>query len=202
MTKAPCINLVDIDQRRRKVIVNQLLFLGCDVREYECVEDLIESFPSDGILFIEDRSLALKEIMYSMVELEICLPIISYSEEINPRRILSISDMGVVDYIRYPFSPEEIVEIINNSDAEIYLKAFKKLCEFKAARQVSCLTKREKQILVDISNGLSSKLIAEKYEISRRTVDIHRANLLKKMGDVQTTVAVRYAVESSLHHMM
>jgi len=53
------------------------------------------------------------------------------------------------------------------------------------------LTPRERLILVEIVKGLSSKEIARALEISPRTVEFHRANLLKKFGAKNTAELVR-----------
>jgi DNA-binding NarL/FixJ family response regulator len=57
------------------------------------------------------------------------------------------------------------------------------------------LTKQERLILNHIIEGLSSKEIAEKYELSTRTVSNHRANILKKTKVKNTAELVRLAVD-------
>ena len=44
------------------------------------------------------------------------------------------------------------------------------------------ITKREKQILKLILEGLTNKEIAEALDISKRTIEVHRFNLMKKLG--------------------
>lgn len=58
------------------------------------------------------------------------------------------------------------------------------------------LTKREKEILNLIADGLTSQEIAESLYISPRTVETHRANLLQKLDIKNTAGLVRYAVEN------
>jgi two-component system response regulator FixJ len=54
-------------------------------------------------------------------------------------------------------------------------------------------TAREWQVFDLLVSGLSSKLIAHELEISSRTVEIHRANLMRKMGVRNTASLVRMA---------
>ena len=49
-----------------------------------------------------------------------------------------------------------------------------------------------------VADGLSNRLIGEKLRISPRTVEIHRANMLNKMGASHTSEAIRIAIEASL----
>ena len=48
------------------------------------------------------------------------------------------------------------------------------------------------------TDGLSNRRIGERLEISPRTVEIHRANMLNKMGASHTSEAIRIAIEASL----
>lgn len=60
------------------------------------------------------------------------------------------------------------------------------------------LTKREREVLVGVADGLSNRRIGEQLAISPRTVEIHRANMLTKMGAQHTSEAIRVAIEATL----
>ncbi len=58
------------------------------------------------------------------------------------------------------------------------------------------LTKREKEILQLVVNGLTSKQMAEHLHLSQRTVDHHRSNLLRKFNRKNSVEMVNYAVKN------
>ena len=60
------------------------------------------------------------------------------------------------------------------------------------------LTRREKEILVNIAAGMSNKDIAEKYDITERTVKNHITNLFKKINVSDRTQAAVYAIRNNL----
>ncbi len=60
------------------------------------------------------------------------------------------------------------------------------------------LSKREKEILVKICEGLSNQEIAEALFISKRTVDKHRANLLGKTNSKNTASLILFAIKNKL----
>lgn len=60
------------------------------------------------------------------------------------------------------------------------------------------LSKREIEILVQICKGLSNKEIAELLNISKRTVDKHRENLLSKTHSKNTANLVMYAIKNKI----
>jgi len=62
----------------------------------------------------------------------------------------------------------------------------------------SSLSRREKEILLKICEGLSNHEIADALFISKRTVDKHRANLLQKTGSKNTASLILYAIKNRL----
>lgn len=60
------------------------------------------------------------------------------------------------------------------------------------------LTQREKEILNLTANGLTSKEIAERLEISARTVEAHRANIREKLGISTASELIKYAIDHNL----
>jgi DNA-binding NarL/FixJ family response regulator len=60
------------------------------------------------------------------------------------------------------------------------------------------LTPREKEILGYTANGLTSKEIAERLDISARTVEAHRANIREKLGIETMSELVKYAMDHNL----
>ena len=60
------------------------------------------------------------------------------------------------------------------------------------------LTRREREVLEGVADGLSNRMIGERLRISPRTVEIHRANMLNKMGASHTSEAIRIAIEASI----
>lgn len=67
-----------------------------------------------------------------------------------------------------------------------------------AARRVSLLSVRQRQILAKMAHGSLSKQIAWELKISEKTVQMHRANLLKRLGVRTSAEAIRLAVEAGL----
>ncbi len=60
------------------------------------------------------------------------------------------------------------------------------------------LTKREKEIVALVADGLTNQQIAEKLFISARTVDTHRTNIMQKLNIHDVANLVRYAIEKGL----
>ena len=68
----------------------------------------------------------------------------------------------------------------------------------EALRLVSSLTDRERQMLVLIADGKSTKEAALRLGISYKTADSHRSRILEKLGVHETASMVRYAIRAGL----
>jgi PAS domain S-box-containing protein len=67
-----------------------------------------------------------------------------------------------------------------------------------AVRMVFALTERERQVLVMIADGRSTKEAARRLGISYKTADSHRSRVLEKLGVHETASMVRYAIRAGL----
>jgi PAS domain S-box-containing protein len=68
----------------------------------------------------------------------------------------------------------------------------------ESVRMVFSLTERERQVLVLIAQGLSTKKAATQLGISYKTADSHRSRILEKLGVHETASMVRYAIRAGL----
>lgn len=70
--------------------------------------------------------------------------------------------------------------------------------EGKGSDALRSLTERERDVLRRLSEGLSSKEIAEALDISVRTVDTHRANLMRKLGLRSVALLTQFAIREGI----
>jgi PAS domain S-box-containing protein len=68
----------------------------------------------------------------------------------------------------------------------------------ESVRMVFSLTERERQVLVLIADGKSTKQAAQELGISYKTADSHRSRILEKLGVHETASMVRYAIRAGL----
>ncbi len=131
-----------------------------------------------------------------MVDAEDWMPIIGFSENPNPRSIAKVIQKGAIDYIAWPFSGSEVSAVINDAESVAQIVGTRRNREYIAKNRIGRLTKREREVLSSVANGMSNQKIAERLDISPRTVEIHRANMLNKIGANHTSEAIRMAVEA------
>ncbi len=104
---------------------------------------------------------------------------------------------GADDYLTKPFTPEELVSTVVSRLCRV--KEFrqqpeKTIFQDKIALLCQQTTEREREILLLVGQGLTSKEIAARLEIRLNTVEVHRANLMKKLDAANATTLVRWAL--------
>jgi DNA-binding NarL/FixJ family response regulator len=85
-----------------------------------------------------------------------------------------------------------------SSVSNIIIQAYLHNVKNVVPRQKPKLSKKEKAVLKLIIDGLNSREIAEKLDLSVRTVDNHRANMMKRLGVKNAVELVRMALDEKL----
>jgi FixJ family two-component response regulator len=126
------------------------------------------------------------------------LPVVAFGEKPEPRRIVNAILGGAIDYLIWPFADAELIATLAIARDRAESVGSAKLREAAARSRIERLTRREREVLSGIAAGHSNRAIAEQLAISPRTVEIHRANMLQKIGATHTSEAIRIAIEASL----
>ncbi|MFC0206375.1 response regulator transcription factor [Novosphingobium soli] len=190
--------LIDTDMRRRAAISHALSGRGIHVEPFETISELAGAWPRSGVVLIHDEAGRITELVESMARHGEWFPIIAFSEEPDPQRIVQAVLDGAIDYIGWPIAPAEIADSLAKAMARAESLGNAKLREVMARARVERLTRREREVLGGVASGLSNRLIGERLSISPRTVEIHRANMLSKLGATHTSDAIRIAIEAAL----
>jgi two-component system, LuxR family, response regulator FixJ len=103
---------------------------------------------------------------------------------------------GAQDFIEKPFDDARLIDSISNALAQG--GAGKPAVDPEAAASVAALSRRERQVMQGLLDGLSNKAIAREYGISPRTVEVYRANLMAKTGARSMSELMRIALAAGL----
>jgi DNA-binding NarL/FixJ family response regulator len=112
---------------------------------------------------------------------------------------------GARGYVMKEDADEVVVQAIRHVlNGEIYVspvmstRLIHQLSQDKSDRDdnigVASLTEREREVFECLGEGLSTRKIAEKYNLSERTVEVHRANIKKKLRVDDAAQVLREAV--------
>jgi two-component system, LuxR family, response regulator FixJ len=198
MERSRNLALVDSDTRRRQAITFPLYAHGLHVEPFEDLTELLARWPRSGVIMIEDRDCSIQNLITAMTARGEWLPLVAFSDApATPRIVRAVLD-GAIDYIEWPCSTDDLLGIIAAAETSGAVIGSLKLREARARSRMQRLTKREREVLDGVADGLSNRRIGEQLAISPRTVEIHRANMLTKMGAQHTSEAIRVAIEATL----
>lgn len=190
--------LIDQDSRRRAAISHALAASRIHVEPFENIGELAMSWPRSGVVMIHDDAGSIGELIEKMAADSEWYPIIAFCEEPSPRQIVQAVLDGAIDYVAWPISAKELNDALASAIDKSEAAGNTKLREVMARSRLDRLTRREREVLDGVASGLSNRLIGEKLAISPRTVEIHRANMLNKLGANHTSEAIRIAIEAAL----
>ncbi len=204
MTRKAILHFIDSSSRHRAELSRAGFALGHHCEVYGDLSDLSAHPPRDGIIIardaIEEGGVAM--IFERLSKLGVWLPLIAVDEQPKPGRIVEAIKAGALDYLSIPIDPERFSRCLTRieKEAEVFGAARRRMID--ARSRISSLSNREREVLDWLAEGSSNKVIARELDISPRTVEIHRANMMNKLGARHAAEAVRLKIEAKLEPEM
>ena len=105
---------------------------------------------------------------------------------------------GAMDFVEKPYSEERILEAVGGALTALRTADQRRALEIQAEAQVAALSPRETEVLAGLVAGKPNKVIGYELGISPRTVEVHRANLMEKLGVRSLPEAVRIGLAAGI----
>lgn len=198
MERRRSLALIDGNVRRRAAITHALSDNRIHVEPFEDIAEITLRWPRGGAILVADDGFAVDHLIDHMTDNGEWLPLIAFSEMPDTDQIVRAILSGALDYLEWPCDTGRIITAIQLAESAAGSIGSLRLREARARSRVQKLTRREREVLEGVADGLSNRMIGERLSISPRTVEIHRANMLTKMGASHTSEAIRIAIEASL----
>ena len=171
------------------------------------VPSILDKLEIDVILM--DIDMPIKngiETMESLKKLQYDIPILMLTMHQSISKIRRALEKGAQGYILKDASKSELVEaVIRTSNKENYFhpKIHDQIFNYfrnkkSTANEIESLTKREKEIIKHLSEGLNSKEIGKVLFISEHTVKTHRRNMMHKLGVKTSAELIHLANEKGI----
>jgi len=106
--------------------------------------------------------------------------------------------LGALDFLEKPFGDDRLVGMIETALAENESGSKSDALSADLAARVASLTQRERQVMQGLITGQSNKTIGREYDISPRTVEVYRANVMTKMQAGNLSELVRFAIRAGI----
>lgn len=187
-------NILNLDpsHRRRASMVQSLSRSGLHCEPYETIEELLATWPCDRIdvALVYDEAKVLERL-----SLEIDLhcantSLIAYHPAPSPKRTVDALLHGAIDYLDLAGDLDELPDRIDAALARA--EKFGLLNRrSNIDHALRTLSSRQKAVLEHVAAGKTSKMIGTLLGLSPRTVEIHKANIYKKINARNAAEATR-----------
>jgi two-component system response regulator FixJ len=196
------IYVVDDDDAVRDSLSTLLEARGHTVRSFASAGEFLAAAPSlrPGILITDIRMPEMDglQLQQRLIERALPFPLIVITGHGDVSLAVRAMKAGALDFIEKPFPAEAILNSAAAALARLTEPRDQDPLATTAAARLALLTPRERDVLQGLLAGLPNKSIAYDLAISPRTVEIHRARVMDKMGARSLSELVRLSLAAGL----
>lgn len=200
MANAQPLHFIDPSSRSRAELAQLGFALGHHTEVYGDIDDLAAHPPRGGIILARDDVVGkgVAAMIARLGQIGVSLPVVAMAEYAEASRIVAAIKAGALDYLTMPIEPAYFAKALARiaKEAQIYNEAQQRMID--ARSRIAGLSVREREVLDWLTRGSSNKTIARELDISPRTVEIHRSNMMSKLGAAHAAEAVRLMLEARL----
>lgn len=196
MSSEQVVSVVDDDVAVRDSLTMLLEAHGMTVRSFESAQAFLAALSPgrQGCALVDVRMPGMTglELQATLKERDIALPLIFMTGFAEVPVAVQAMKAGAVDFIEKPFEDDIIVAAVERALA--IDRASGSAGATDALAKIERLTDREREVFDLLAVGEPNKIVAQKLQISPRTVEVHRARIMEKIEARSLSDLVRLAI--------
>lgn len=196
------VHVVDDDPAVRRSLERLLDAAGFHVVSYQSPAAFLNAASglSAGCVLLDIRMPGVDglEVQARLNRLRVNLPVIVMTGHGDVPSAVRAMKAGAVDFLEKPFDDETLLNAIGGAFAKASRLIGGDREAVRAAQRIATLSPREREVLDALLAGRQNKVIAFDLNISVRTVEVHRARMMERLGTKQFADAIRLAVMATL----
>ena len=194
--------VIDDDEAMRDSLNFLLDAAGLEVTLFETAQQFLDALPGldFGCVVSDVRMPGIDgiELLKRMKAGQSKFPILIMTGHGDVPLAVEAMKLGAVDFLEKPFEDDRLTGMIEAAIRQAEPAAKDDAVTQDIAARVATLSPRERQVMDGLIAGLSNKLIARDYDISPRTIEVYRANVMTKMQAGSLSELVRLAMRAGL----
>ena len=202
MTTKGHVYVIDDDEAMRDSLNFLLDSAGFGVTLFDNAQSFLDSLPAlaFGCVVSDIRMPGLDgiELLKRMKAQSSPFPILIMTGHGDVPLAVEAMKFGAVDFLEKPFEDDRLTAMIESAIRQAEPAARNEAVLQDIAARVASLSPRERQVMEGLVAGLSNKLIARDYDISPRTIEVYRANVMTKMQAGSLSELVRLAMRAGM----
>jgi FixJ family two-component response regulator len=196
---SPVVFVVDDDDAMRRALGRLFDSVQLRVEVFASAQQFLQSarhdVPSCLVLDVRLPGLSGLDFQGELVKAGIRIPIVFITGHGDIPMSVRAMKAGAIDFLAKPFRDQDLLDAVASAIQRDQERREQEHVISDLRVHFESLTPREREIMTLVANGLMSKQIAAKFEISEITVKVHRSHLMKKMG-ARTVAALVRMVEA------
>ncbi|HEX9955550.1 MAG TPA: response regulator [Allosphingosinicella sp.] len=197
----PVVHIVDDDASVRASTSFLLRSRGFASEIYASGEEFLkEGKPGVGCVLLDLRMPDLDgfAIQAELARRNLTIPVIMMTGHGDVPSAVRALRLGATDFIEKPFTEEALAQSVERALAISLERHQREARHGRALTRLRGLSPRENQILRGVVAGMTNKEIARRFDISHRTVEMHRANMMRDLECESLTDVIRLAIEAEI----
>jgi FixJ family two-component response regulator len=198
MTNEPTVFIVDDDDAVRRFLSGLIQSINLRVEAHASAQDFLDAYEPGcpGCLLLDVRMPGKSglELQRELAERSIYLPVIILTGHGNVPVAVQAMKAGAVDFMEKPFNNELLLDRVQTAVVQSVRAESDRVERNETFKRLRLLTPRERQVFDQVVAGEMNKAVAHRLTISEKTVEIHRANVMRKMGARSLASLVQMAV--------
>jgi two-component system, LuxR family, response regulator FixJ len=183
---AATIYVVDDDDGMRRALSLLLNTVGYKTAAFASPKEFLDKFQPDtaGCLVLDIRMPGMSglELQQHLNRMGSMLPVIFITGHGDVPMAVQAMKEGAFEFVQKPFRDQDLLDQINHALEQDKESRSTLARRADVLHRVESLTPREKQVMAMVVDGAANKVIAIDLGLSERTVEIHRAKVMEKMG--------------------
>jgi two-component system, LuxR family, response regulator FixJ len=198
MTSMTTVFVIDDQQAVRDALAEMLGVFGFTVETYDSATSFLAAFDATrpGCVVADVRMPGMDgiELVRELSRRKASIPVVLISGHADVPMAVAGIKAGAEDFIEKPVDDSALVAAINRGLARIFARQVGHQSSETLTRQFAALTPRQVEIFDLVATGFTSHAIAARLELSPRTVESYRAQIMEKMQAESVAVLVRQAI--------
>jgi two-component system, LuxR family, response regulator FixJ len=183
---AAMVYVVDDDDGMRRALSLLLNTVGYKTAAFANPKDFLAKFKPDtaGCLVLDIRMPGMSglELQQQLNRMGSMLPVIFITGHGDVPMAVQAMKEGAFEFVQKPFRDQDLLDRINHALQQDKENRNTLARQADVLHRLETLTPREKQVMELVVDGAANKVIAIDLGLSERTVEIHRAKVMEKMG--------------------
>jgi two-component system response regulator FixJ len=198
MTVMTTVFVIDDQQSVRYALAEMLGVFGFTVETYDSAIGFLAAFdrPRPGCVVADVRMPGMDgiELVRELSKRGVDIPVVLISGHADVPMAVAGIKAGAEDFIEKPVDDGALVAAINRGLTRTFAQQVRQQSSETLTRQFAALTPRQIEIFDLVAAGFTSHAIAARLELSPRTVESYRAQVMEKMQAESVAVLVRQAI--------